>query len=85
MAAAWFAATTTVPEPVKLSVLPFVPLTLPGPETMLKTTGLPLAPPVATRVTGAAPKLTGVVGGVKLIVCAIGLTTSVCGTCVAAA
>jgi hypothetical protein len=48
----WFAATTTVPAPVMVSVLPVI---LPGPETMLKVTGLPEPPPVALRVIGATP------------------------------
>ena len=44
-----------VPAPVTVSVLLFVPLSVPGPETMLKMTGLPDAPPVAVRVIGETP------------------------------
>lgn len=63
---AWFAAITTVPDPVIVRVLPLI---VPGPETMLKTTGLPEAPPVATRVMGDTPLFTGEAGAVKLMVC----------------
>jgi hypothetical protein len=36
-------------------MLLFVPLRVPGPETMLKVTGLPDAPPVALSVIGETP------------------------------
>jgi len=49
---AWFAAMTTVPAPVMVRMLLLVPLRLPGPETMLNTTGLADAPPVAESVMG---------------------------------
>ena len=42
-----------------------LPLTVPGPESTLKVTGLPEAPPVALRAMGPAPYATGDAGGVK--------------------
>ena len=64
---AWSACTTTEPKPVYVSVEPFVPLTVAGPETNEKTTGFPDVPPVAVNVTGASPYVAGVVGCVKVI------------------
>ena len=58
-----------VPAPVTVSVLPVM---LPGPLMMVKVTGLPEAPPVATSVMGETPKVTGEVGCVKVMVCAAG-------------
>ena len=76
MLAASFAATTTVPTPVMVSVLP---LSVPGPEITLYVTALPEAPAVAVSVIGAIPYVTGD-AAVKLMVCEAGLTTSVCVT-----
>jgi hypothetical protein len=49
----------------------------PGPETMLKTTALPEAPPVADKEIGATPNVTGEEGAVKVIVCEAELTACV--------
>jgi hypothetical protein len=49
---AWFAATTTDPAPLMVSVLPVME---PDPEMMLKIIGFPEAPPVAVSVIGALP------------------------------
>ena len=70
---AWLAITLTVPAPVMVNRFPESEA---GPETRLKVTGLPEAPPVADKAIGATPKVTGV-GGVKMIVWEIRLMTSV--------
>ena len=44
-----------VPAPDTVRVLLLAPLSVPGPETMLKMTGLPDAPPVAASVIGETP------------------------------
>jgi len=61
---AWSAATSTVPEPVIVSVLALI---VPGPETTLKVTGKPeLA--VADSVIGETPQVTGDAGAVNVMV-----------------
>src|SRR5579863_2922509 len=47
-----------------------LPVNVAGPETRLKTTGFPEAPPVAVRVIGLTPKVTEP-GGVNVMDCAI--------------
>jgi hypothetical protein len=64
-----------VPEPVTVSVLLFVPFSVPGPLTILKVTGLPEPPPVAVKVIGATPYVTGVAGAKPVIVCDVKLLT----------
>jgi hypothetical protein len=52
------------------------PAIVAGPETTLNTTTLPDAPPEAANETGNTPKLTGVGGAVKVIVCVALLTAT---------
>lgn len=59
------AATTIVPAPVTVNVLPLIE---PGPETKLKLTALLEAPPVAVSMMGEMPYVTGE-AGVKLMLC----------------
>jgi hypothetical protein len=77
---AWFAATTTVPTPVIVSVLP---LTDPGPLTTSKVTALPEAPPVAKSAIGETPYVTGEERGANVMVCVacvmLKLTETLCG------
>ena len=77
---------TKVPTAVTVSVLPEMepaPVLLPS---IVKTTGLPDAPPVATsEMVSPAEYVCGVVGCVKLMACAPGaLETTVRCTCGAA-
>jgi len=69
---AWFAAMTIVPTPVTVSLLPLI---VPDPETILKITASPEAPPVAESVIGGTPYATCETNGVKLMVCEAWVTT----------
>ena len=50
-----------VPAPTKVTTEPLTVQMLPA-LLVAKTTGLPEAPPVAVKVTGAAPSVTGDAG-----------------------
>src|SRR5581483_8706986 len=76
---AWFASTTQVPAPIRLTSEP-VALHAPGVAlaSIVNTTGLPDAPPVA--LTGYEPPTTAAAGGVDVIVmcCGVSGTTTDC-------
>jgi hypothetical protein len=71
------AATTTVPVPVMVNVLPLI---VPGPEDTVKATANPDVA-VADKVIGLTPYVTGEVGCVKVIVCDAWFTTTLFVTC----
>ena len=77
---AWFAATTMVPAPVTVRVLPVI---VPGPETTPKVTAFPEAPPVAVSAIGETPYVTGE-DGVKLMLCDAWVIVKFADTAVAA-
>jgi hypothetical protein len=54
-----------------------LPLIVPGPDTTLKLTAFPEAPPVAPSAIGATPNVTGEAGAVNVIVCAACATVTV--------
>src|SRR6516162_11958780 len=73
---------TQVPAPVKVSAVPLVPDTAQTPAAVdgstVNTTGLPDAPPAATRVV-AVPTVPEA-GGLKVMLCAAGATAMLCCT-----
>ena len=71
------ASITRIPAPLTVNVLPDIVPAAVLVASIVNTTGFPDAPPVAVNVIGETPYVTGVGGGVNVIVCVASFAATV--------